>query len=158
MPVISDKTHLYDLRLPTIYPEGSLTLSDGRSLLTNTPSNMLRIRNRHNTIRDNARILSRTVLKPLKGLEIAFEYTFNKSLANQRKNKAVIDYTTVQLAVQQTAPTSSLESKNETTDYNAFNLYGITTIYGMIVITLRRWQVLTKSQATIEISMPILMT
>ena len=43
MPVISDKTHLYDLRLPTIYPEGSLTLSDGRSLLTNTPSNMLRI-------------------------------------------------------------------------------------------------------------------
>ena len=124
MPVISDKTHLYDLRLPTIYPEGSLTLSDGRSLLTNTPSNMLRIATDDNTIRDNARILSRTVLKPLKGLEIAFEYTFNKSLANQRKNKAVIDYTTVQLAVQQTAPTSSLESKNETTDYNAFNLYG----------------------------------
>ena len=68
MPVISDKTHLYDLRLPTIYPEGSLTLSDGRSLLTNTPSNMLRIATDDNTIRDNARILSRTVLKPLKGL------------------------------------------------------------------------------------------
>lgn len=78
MPVISDKTHLYDLRLPTIYPEGSLTLSDGRSLLTNTPSNMLRIATDDNTIRDNARILSRTVLKPLKGLEIAFEYTFNR--------------------------------------------------------------------------------
>lgn len=124
MPVISEKTNLYDMRLPTIYPEGSLTLSDGTSLLTNTPSNMLRIATDNNKIRDNVRILSRTVLKPLKGLEIAFEYTFDKSFVNQRTNKAVIDYTTVQLARQQTAATSSLASQNETTDYNAFNLYG----------------------------------
>ena len=43
MPVTSDKTGLYDMRLPVVYPEGSLTLPDGTSLMTNTPSNVLRM-------------------------------------------------------------------------------------------------------------------
>ena len=34
MPVTSDKTGLYDMRLPVVYPEGSLTLPDGTSLMT----------------------------------------------------------------------------------------------------------------------------
>ena len=47
--------------------------------MTNTPSNVLRMATDNNTIRDNARILSKTVLEPLKGLEVAFEYTFDKT-------------------------------------------------------------------------------
>lgn len=124
MPVASDKTSLYYLRLPAVYPEGSLTLSDGTSLLTNTPSNIMRMATDNNTIRDNARILSKTILKPLKGLEIAFEYTFDKTFVNRNLNKAQIDYTSVELAKIQTATSSSLETTHETTDYNAINLYG----------------------------------
>ena len=123
MPVTSDKTGLYDMRLPVVYPEGSLTLPDGTSLMTNTPSNVLRMATDNNTIRDNARILSKTVLKPLKGLEVAFEYTFDKTWSNQNVNKASIDYTTVELAKIQTATTSSLETTHQSTDYNAINLY-----------------------------------
>lgn len=124
MPVTSEKTGLYDMRLPVVYPEGSLTLSDGTSLLTNTPSNILRMATDNNTIRDNARILSKTVVKPMKGLEIAFEYTFDKTFVNQNLNKASTDYTTVELATIQTAVTSSLETTHQSTDYNAINLYG----------------------------------
>ena len=123
MPVTSDKTGLYDMRLPVVYPEGSLTLPDGTSLMTNTPSNVLRMATDNNTIRDNARILSKTVLRPLKGLEVAFEYTFDKTWSNQNVNKASIDYTTVELAKIQTATTSSLETTHQSTDYNAINLY-----------------------------------
>ena len=130
MPVTSDKTGLYDMRLPVVYPEGSLTLPDGTSLMTNTPSNVLRMATDNNTIRDNARILSKTVLKPLKGLEVAFEYTFDKTWSNQNVNKASIDYTTVELAKIQTATTSSLETTHQSTDYNAIkeggdNVYGL---------------------------------
>lgn len=123
MPVTSDKTGLYDMRLPGVYPEGSLTLPDGTELLTNTPYNILQMATDDNTITDNARILSKTVVKPLKGWDIVFEYTFDKTVTDRRKNKAVRDYTSVELARIQTANTSTLESTKESTDYNAINLY-----------------------------------
>ncbi len=65
MPVTSDKTGLYDMRLPVVYPEGSLTLPDGTSLMTNTPSNVLRMATDNNTIRDNARILSKNGIETI---------------------------------------------------------------------------------------------
>lgn len=123
MPVTSDKTGLYDMRLPGVYPEGSLTLADGTELLTNTPYNILQLATDDNTITDNARILSKTVIKPLKGWDIVFEYTFDKTTTDRRKNKAVRDYTSVELARIQTANTSTLESTKGSTDYNAINLY-----------------------------------
>lgn len=81
MPVTSTRTGLYDMRLPSVYPEGSLTINDGRELLTNTPYNLLMMATDNNTITDNARILSKTVVKPLKGWEIVFEYTFDKRMS-----------------------------------------------------------------------------
>lgn len=71
MPVTSDHTGLYDMRLPVVYPEGTLTLPDGTVLPTNTPYNILQLATDNNTITDNARILSKTTLKPLKGLEMS---------------------------------------------------------------------------------------
>ena len=52
-----------------------------------------------------------------------FEYTFDKTTTDRRKNKAVRDYTSVELARIQTANTSTLESTKGSTDYNAINLY-----------------------------------
>ena len=46
-------------------PEGSLTLPDGTSLMTNTPSNVLRMATDNNTIRDNARILSKNGIETI---------------------------------------------------------------------------------------------
>ncbi len=123
MPVTSTRTGLYDMRLPSIYPEGTLTVGDGRELPTNTPYNLLMMATDNNTITDNARILSKTVLKPLKGWDIVFEYTFDKKMSNNRINRAMYEYTSVEKAVMTTADNSSLETKNATTDYNAINLY-----------------------------------
>lgn len=124
MPVTSDHTGLYDMRLPVVYPEGNLTLPDGTVLPTNTPYNILQLATDNNTITDNARILSKTTLKPLKGLEINFEYTFDKKIKDNNTNKAVIPYTSVELAKINTADNSSLGTTKESTDYNAINLYG----------------------------------
>ena len=74
-------------------------------------------------------------MKPLKGLEVAFEYTFDKTWSNQNVNKASIDYTTVELAKIQTATTSSLETTHQSTDYNAINCMLIIDIHGMTHIT-----------------------
>lgn len=123
LPVTSEKTGLYDMRLPGVYPEGTLTLPDGNELLTNTPYNILQLASDNNIVTDNARILSKTVLKPLKGWDIVFEYTFDRTTTDQRVNKTVKDYTTVELAKIQTANASSLETTKGLTSYNAINLY-----------------------------------
>ena len=123
MPVTSTRTGLYDMRLPSIYPEGTLAVNDGRELLTNTPCNILKLATDDNTVTDNARILSKTVLKPLKGWDIVFEYTFDKQMSYNRNNRAMYEYTSVEKAVMTTADYSSLETKNSFTDYNAINLY-----------------------------------
>lgn len=123
MPVTSTRTGLYDMRLPSVYPEGSLTINDGRELLTNTPYNLLMMATDNNTITDNARILSKTVVKPLKGWEIVFEYTFDKRMSKNRVNRALYEYTSVEKAAMTTADNSSLETKDGSTDYNAINLY-----------------------------------
>lgn len=123
MPVTSTRTGLYDMRLPSVYPEGTLTVNDGRELPTNTPYNLLMMATDNNTITDNARILSKTVLKPLKGWDVVFEYTFDKKMSRNRGNRALYEYTSVEKAVMTTADNSSLETTDSSTDYNAINLY-----------------------------------
>lgn len=123
MPVTSDKTGLYDMKLPVVYPEGTLTLPDGRELLTNTPSNLLRMATDNNRVNDNMRMMSKTVVKPMEGLDIAFEYTYDKKVGDYRMNRAMTDYTTVELATIQTFNNSSLNTTKTSTDYNAINLY-----------------------------------
>lgn len=123
MPVTSTRTGLYDMRLPSVYPEGTLTVNDGRELPTNTPYNLLMMATDNNTITDNARILSKTVLKPLKGWDIVFEYTFDKKTSKNRGNRVLHEYTSVEKAVITTADNSSLETTDSSTDYNAINLY-----------------------------------
>ena len=123
MPVTSEKTGLYDMRLPVIYPEGTLTLPDGTELLTNAPSNILTLASDNNNVTDNIRILSKTVLKPVKGLDVALEYTYDRKSNVRNLNKAIKNYTSVELAAIQTFANSSLETTKASTDYNAINLY-----------------------------------
>ena len=63
--------------------------------------------------------MSKTVVKPLSGLEMVFEYTFDKVVQNNRQNRAIMDYANIQMAKMQTAANSSLQEINEATDYHA---------------------------------------
>ena len=123
MPVTSTATGLYDMRLPALYPEGELSTASGEYLPTNTPYNLLQLATDNNTVTDNLRITSKSIVKPLKGWDITFEYTFNKTLSHSRVNRAVYPYTNVQRGVNYTSSNSSLASTENNTDYHAFNLY-----------------------------------
>ncbi|MFG5857341.1 TonB-dependent receptor [Dysgonomonas sp. Shenzhen-Wh21] len=128
MPVTSEKETLYDMRLPSLYPEGYLRLSDGVEFLTNTPKNMLELATDNRSRTDNPRILSQTVIKPFKGLEMVLEYTFDKKIYENRINKAQKEYTNLQLAKSLTATSSSIERTKQNTDYNAINAYATYTL------------------------------
>ena len=123
MPLTSTSSNFYDMRLPSLYPEGYLIMPDGEELLTDTPQNLLKLATDNRTVRDNARLMSRTVVKPLAGLEMVFEYTFDKVMQNNRENRAIMDYANIQMAKKQTASNSSLQEINQATDYHAINAY-----------------------------------
>ena len=127
MPITSSSSTLYDMRKPSLYPEGYLILPDGEELLTDTPQNLLKLTTDNRTIRDNTRLMSKTVVKPLSGLEMVFEYTFDKVVQNNRQNRAIMDYANIQMAKMQTAANSSLQEINEATDYHAINAYATYT-------------------------------
>ena len=72
---------VYSTRLASFYPEGNMPegiSAAGDGLPFFTPSNQIRWSNPSKTLNDNPRIFLKSILKPLKGLEVAFEYTFDK--------------------------------------------------------------------------------
>ncbi|MDO5570959.1 MAG: TonB-dependent receptor [Bacteroidales bacterium] len=115
---------LYKMNQISLYPEGELTLADGSSLTTNTPRNILINSGTNNTIIDNPRILSKTTIKPMKGFDVAFEYTFDKKVYDNKRYNAPYAYTTIELSKKLSATNSIYENTKYTTDYNAINLYG----------------------------------
>ena len=75
---------VYNTRLVSYYPEGELpasvnTLAD-EDLPLFTPRNQILYSNPVNNKNDNPRIFLKSILKPLKGLEAVFEYTFDKNI------------------------------------------------------------------------------
>ncbi len=115
--------NIYGLRLANLNPEGEMECK-GEMLPINTPKNYILYADPMTTINENPRIYSRTLLKPLKGLEVAFEYTFDKNIYDQKKYNAPFDYTSIQLNKNSSAATSQYWNTKRTTDYNAINLYG----------------------------------
>ena len=72
---------------------------------------------------DNPRIFLKSILKPLKGLQIAFEYTFDKNIYDYHWYTGSEYYTTVQGDKSGTPAEDYLEKRKRSTNYNAINLY-----------------------------------
>ncbi len=65
---------------PSYHPVGSLPYGeDGEEYLVGTPANVIRETDVKQTVTDNTRILSRSVLKPFEGLEAVLEYSYQAS-------------------------------------------------------------------------------
>ena len=74
---------VYSTRLASFYPEGNMPegiSAAGDGLPFFTPSNQIRWSNPEKTLYDNPRIFLKSILKPLKGFEIAFEYNFRQEI------------------------------------------------------------------------------
>lgn len=74
---------LWQTNLPSYYPTGSLPYgTDGEEYPVMSPPNVIRMVNPERTVTDNTRILSRTVLTPLDGLQGVLEYSYQIGLSD----------------------------------------------------------------------------
>lgn len=121
---------IWTLRLINYYPEGimpaSLTLTGEEAPLF-TPRNTVLYATTTNTVRNNPRIFSKSIFKPIKDLEMVFEYTYDKDDFNYSYYTDKWKYTTIQLAVTE-APTNDVYTRQRYyTDYSAINTYATYT-------------------------------
>ena len=117
---------IYSTRLASFYPEGNMPagISDeAEGLPFFTPANQIRWSNPSKTLNDNPRIFLKSILKPLKGLEVAFEYTFDKKIYDYHWYTGSVAYTTVQGGKDTTPTNDYLQKTKRYTDYNSCLLY-----------------------------------
>lgn len=118
---------VYSTRLASFYPEGTMPaeISEGAAGLPFfTPRNQILWSNASKELNDNPRIFLKSILKPFKGFEAAFEYTFDKNAYDYHWYTGKTAYTTVQGGKDTTPTNDYLRKKKQYTDYNAFNIYG----------------------------------
>jgi TonB-linked SusC/RagA family outer membrane protein len=119
---------IYSTRLVSYYPEGTMPEGYGTGadddLPFFTPKNQILAANTDKNINDNPRIFLKSILKPLKGLEIAFEYTFDKNMYDYHYYTGVTNMTSIQGGKDVYPSNDYLRKYKQYTDYNAINLYG----------------------------------
>ena len=119
---------IYGTRLISYYPEGTMPEGYGKGdengLPFFTPRNQILYANTGKTLYDNPRIFLKSILKPLKGLEIAFEYTFDKNIYDYHYYTGIMRMTTIQGGASEYPSNDYLRKTKRYTDYNAINLYG----------------------------------
>jgi TonB-linked SusC/RagA family outer membrane protein len=120
---------LYGMRICMLTPEGEMTSNSGRLLPMNTPKNMLLNSAPATTKTNNPRILSRTTLKPFKGMEAILEYTYNNQGSDFKQFNAPYEFTSIQLGEAFTANNvSQYWNTKSSTDYKAINAYATYTL------------------------------
>ena len=118
---------VYNTRLVSYYPEGDLpasvnTLAD-EDLPLFTPRNQILYSNPVSNKNDNPRIFLKSILKPLKGLEAMFEYTFDKNIYDYHWYTGQYDYTTIQGGSSKSFVDDYLRKYKQHTNYNSINIY-----------------------------------
>jgi len=111
------------VNLPSYTPTDSIEVN-GVQTVNGTPKNRVSLTAPTTDRFDDTRITGRTILRPLKGLTLTAEYTFdNLRRLNTLYNKK-FTYTEPGQFVIKTAGTSTFRKINENTDYHSLNLFG----------------------------------
>lgn len=110
-------------------PEGNMPASVcstiSEDLPFKTPLNQVLLANNWKKKNDNPRIFIKSILKPFKGFEAAFEYTFDKKMYDYNFYTGKTQYTDIQGGNNiWNAQRDYLQKQKQFTDYNAFNIYG----------------------------------
>ena len=119
---------LYRMNEISFSPQGmipaSLISGSDVDLPTNTPANNILYSNPTLTDTDNARIYLRSVFKPLKGLEIVGEYTYDRKNQQQSLYTNKWAYTTEELGKLNSSDHDNYYKYEGHSDYSALNIYG----------------------------------
>ncbi len=117
---------IYSTRLVSFYPEGTMPKElgfVGGGLPFFTPANQLGWANTSTDKTSNPRIFLKSILKPIKGLEVNFEYTYDRKDFDHHYYSGSTLYTTVQYGAQKAPENDHLDKYKRTLVYNAINLY-----------------------------------
>lgn len=119
---------IYCMNHLSFYPSGmmpgSVNTSVGKDLPLITPENQIRYNNPYLTDTDNTRIYLRTIMRPIKGLELVGEYTYDRKNWQKSYYAKKWEYTTEQLGSNNSVTSDYLFKSEDHEDYNALNLYG----------------------------------
>lgn len=119
---------IYCMNHISFYPlgmmPGSVNTSVDKDLPLITPENQIRYNNPYLTDTDNTRIYLRTILRPIKGLELVGEYTYDRKNWQKSYYAKKWEYTTEQLGSNNSVTSDYLFKSEDHEDYNALNLYG----------------------------------
>lgn len=119
---------IYCMNHISFYPSGmmpgSVNTSVGKDLPLITPENQIRYNNPYLTDTDNTRIYLRTIMRPIKGLELVGEYTYDRKNWQESYYAKKWEYTTEQLGSNNSVTSDYLFKSEDHEDYNALNLYG----------------------------------
>lgn len=118
---------IYCMNHISFYPSGmmpgSVNTSVGKDLPLITPENQIRYNNPYLTDTDNTRIYLRTIMRPIKGLELVGEYTYDRKNWQKSYYAKKWEYTTEQLGSNNSVTSDYLFKSEDHEDYNALNLY-----------------------------------
>ena len=119
---------VYKTNLPRFYPRGEMVRSndpDGPAYPVNTPENYVFLKDPVKYRNENPRVFSRTLLRPLKGFEGVFEYTFDKASKDKKNYSSPFQMTNDQMGVLwSNTPSGGRYRQDKTSiDYNAINTY-----------------------------------
>lgn len=121
---------IYTTRLPSFLPEGSMPEEVDQlgtaGVPFQTPLNEILYSNPANNVYDNPRVFLKSIVKPFKGFQAIFEYTFDKNVYDYNWYTGSQQYTNMQGALEYKPAKGNdyLQKKKQSTDYNAFNIYG----------------------------------
>lgn len=129
----SEISNLWKTNLPSYHPVGSLPYgSGGDEYPVMTPANVIRKTDKKQTVADNVRILSRSVLKLFDGLEAVFEYSYQ---AGFQDIESYANYFEVHQglaeSIKPSTSTTPFTQERKTTKYttvNAFATYNKTVV------------------------------
>ncbi len=109
---------------PEGYMPAEVCSSIDNDLPFNTPRNQVLMANKWERSYDNPRIFIKSILKPFKGFEGVFEYTFDKNMMNYSFYTGKMQYTSVQGGATSNVAKDYLQKEQQYKNYNAFNVYG----------------------------------
>lgn len=113
--------------LPVWYPVGDIPKStdlEGQRYSTNTPVNALNHTKPSKWNTDNPRIFFKTVFTPLKGLEAALEYTYDKNGYSKNRYDADVPLLNAEMGLVALNPTPQYRMDESKDSYNSLNIYG----------------------------------
>lgn len=113
----------WHLNRPSYHPDGVLPY-EGQDYLVQVPKNAINAASEQTWSNRNTRLFSRTVLKPVKGLEAVLEYTYDyTSNRNRKYNNLFVLHQGLQDALNPSDPKNEFYLDRRFVSYNSLNAY-----------------------------------